>query len=37
LIGLVPRAVLEDVVAHALDFDGRTHGVSREIDETAHK
>jgi glutamate formiminotransferase len=37
LIGLVPRAVLEDVVAHALDFDVRTHGVSRETDETTHK
>jgi glutamate formiminotransferase len=37
LIGLVPRSVLEGVVAHALDFDVRTHGVSRETDETAHK
>jgi glutamate formiminotransferase len=37
LIGLVPRSVLEDVVAHALDFDVRTHGVSRETDETKHK
>jgi glutamate formiminotransferase len=37
LIGLVPRAALEDVVAHALDFDVRTHGVSRETDETPHK
>jgi glutamate formiminotransferase len=37
LIGLVPRAVLEDVVAHALDFDVRTHGVSRETDEARHK
>jgi len=37
LIGLVPRAVLEDVVAHALDFDVRAHGVSRETDETTHK
>jgi glutamate formiminotransferase len=37
LIGLVPRAVLEDVVAHALDFDVRTHGVSGETDETTHK
>jgi glutamate formiminotransferase len=33
LIGLVPRSVLEDVVAHALDFDVRAHGVSRETDE----
>jgi glutamate formiminotransferase len=37
LIGLVPRAVLEDVVAHALDFDVRAHGVSRETDETSDK
>jgi glutamate formiminotransferase len=37
LIGLVPRSVLEDVVAHSLDFDVRTHGVSRETDETTHK
>jgi glutamate formiminotransferase len=37
LIGLVPRAVLEDVVAHALDFDARAHGVSRETDETSDK
>jgi glutamate formiminotransferase len=37
LIGLLPRAVLEDVVSHALDFDVRTHGVSRETDEARHK
>jgi glutamate formiminotransferase len=37
LIGLVPRSVLEDVVAHSLDFDVRTHGVSRETDEATHK
>jgi glutamate formiminotransferase len=37
LIGLVPRSVLEDVVAHSLDFDVRAHGVSRETDETTHK
>jgi glutamate formiminotransferase len=37
LIGLVPRSVLEAVVAHALDFNVRAHGVSRETDETSDK